>query len=131
MIKYGGRIIPSFDKDISTTCSASPGTGDSDESENDFRVFVPLCGKTVDMAFLAQQPSVSQVVGIDGIRKALVTFAEEHPQLMIQTDGDINKRDEGGDVVERLTGKGIELLRGDLFDVNEGVAGKFDMILDR
>lgn len=80
------------------------------------------------MAFLAQHPSVSEVVGLDGIRKALVTFAEEHPQLEIPT-GDSSKVD--GDVVERLTGKGIQLLRGDLFDMNESVTGKFDMILDR
>jgi len=121
LIKYGGEIIPSFTAESDDkTCK---------ESTSDFRIFVPLCGKTVDMAFLAQHPSVSQVVGVDGIKKALVAFSEEHPQLEIETGGDSNKVDE--DVVERLTGKGIQLLRGDFFDLNEAVTGKFDMILDR
>jgi hypothetical protein len=32
------------------------------------RVLVPLCGKTVDMAYLARKDQVKQVVGVDGIR---------------------------------------------------------------
>lgn len=40
------------------------------------RVLVPLCGKTVDMAFLAR--GGFRVVGVDGVKKALDEFAEEH-----------------------------------------------------
>lgn len=77
------------------------------------------------MAFLAKQASVNQVVGIDGISKALLEFAQENPLFDIQ-------QNDTDDVVERFVGKGIELLRGDLFDVNDQVTnGKFDMILDR
>lgn len=126
-MKHGHQIIPSFDDSSHTsiTCQSE------DSPKPDFRVFVPLCGKTVDLAFLASHTSVGQVVGIDGIRKALTAFAEENPSLEIQTaqvsdDGAVN------DVVERLPGKKIELLRGDLFDLNDEVTkGKFDMILDR
>ena len=121
MLKHGGQIIPSFESDSTNedTCQSE---------DNNFRIFVPLCGKTVDMAFLAKQKSVSQVVGVDGIRKALTAFAEENPSLEIKTEFD----NEVNEVVERLPGKGIELLRGDLFDLNDEVTnGKFHMILDR
>ncbi|CAK0829572.1 unnamed protein product, partial [Prorocentrum cordatum] len=40
------------------------------------RVLVPLCGATVDMAFLARQGF--RVVGVDGVAAAFDRFAEEH-----------------------------------------------------
>lgn len=43
------------------------------------RVLVPLCGKTVDMPWLARKGH--EVVGIEGIPKAAEAFAREHPQL--------------------------------------------------
>lgn len=126
LVKYGNQIIPSFIEKISKENDEK--TCQSEVATQDFRVFLPLCGKSVDMAFLAIQPSVGQVVGIDGIRKALVAFAEENPSLEIQT----NQSNTEGDVVERLTGKGIQLLRGDFFDLNDEVTeGRFNMILDR
>ena len=124
LLKHGNQIIPSFETD-DTTCQSE------DSPSNEFRIFVPLCGKTVDMAFLANHASISQVVGIDGIRKALTAFAEENPNLEIQTT-ETTPADNANDVVERFHGKNIELLRGDLFDLDDEVTnGKFDMILDR
>lgn len=121
LLKFGGQIIPDND-----TCHKKDSSTPSDES---FRVFVPLCGKTIDMAFLANQPSVSQVVGIDGIQKALVAFAQENPSFEIDTSSATAAESQ---VVERYTGKKIELLRGDLFDLDDKVTnGKFNMILDR
>lgn len=125
LLKHGNQIIPSF---IDNEKSCQSQTTETTKTTQDFRVFLPLCGKSVDMAFLALQPSVTQVVGIDGIRKALVAFADENPSLEIQTNNAVDEND----VVERMTGKGIDLLRGDFFDLNDGVTnGKFDMILDR
>jgi len=59
------------------------------------RIFVPLCGKTIDMAYLASLSSSSnnndnnsillEVVGIEGIRVAIKEFIEEHPGLNINT----------------------------------------------
>jgi thiopurine S-methyltransferase len=43
-------------------------------------VLVPLCGKTVDMAYLAQHENVQQVVGIDGIAQAMQAFSKRAPQ---------------------------------------------------
>jgi len=81
--------------------------------------------QTVDMAFLAEHDGVSEVVGIDGIRKALTEFADEHPHLNI-------KETEGLQAFERFEGNGVSLLKGDLFDLDEEMTkGKFDAILDR
>ncbi len=56
LVKYGSHIVPDAD-----TCS---GEG--------VKILVPLCGKTNDLAHLASQKHV-QVVGVDGVRKALET----------------------------------------------------------
>jgi len=37
------------------------------------RIFVPLCGKTVDVAYLAKLDGV-EVVGVEGVAKALVSY---------------------------------------------------------
>merc|ERR1711908_71127 len=42
------------------------------------RILVPLCGKTVDMPYLAEQPGTVEVVGVEGVPKALSEFREEH-----------------------------------------------------
>ena len=86
--EHGERVIPGLfaasDKPDSETCT----TNNQDNNNNSpVSVFVPLCGKTVDMARLATSPAVSRVVGVDGIRKALETFAEEQPQLEIRAVG--------------------------------------------
>jgi hypothetical protein len=45
------------------------------------RIFVPLCGKSVDLAYLASHPQVSYVVGIDIVHDAVEQFIAEHPGL--------------------------------------------------
>ena len=54
------------------------------EKDESNRIFVPLCGKSVDMAFLATNPKVSHVVGIDIIKQAAEEFAEDHPALSLK-----------------------------------------------
>ena len=79
------------------------------------------------MAFLANHDSVSEVVGIDGVMKALEEFSKEQPSLEIK-----KVEDSSGGPVERLAGNGISLLRGDFFDLDEqATSGKFDSIFDR
>lgn len=108
LVKYRGRILPDDD-----TCP-----------EEGVRIFVPLCGKTVDLEYLASQKNV-QVVGVDGIRKALEEFIKEHPSLEIEPL-------ESSDNYERFQGKDITLLKGDLFDLDETTAGgRFDAVWDR
>uniref|UniRef100_A0A7S1D8X3 thiopurine S-methyltransferase n=2 Tax=Cyclophora tenuis TaxID=216820 RepID=A0A7S1D8X3_CYCTE len=112
LLKHGHQIIPQF-------------TSKEETCSNPVRVFVPLCGKTVDMAFLARHKSVSEVVGIDGIKKALEEFSSENPDLGLAEK-------ESSDAYERLVGKNILLLKGDFFELNEAsVGGLFDSVWDR
>jgi thiopurine S-methyltransferase len=95
-------------------------------------VFVPLCGKSVDLAHLASHPKVSHVVGIDIVRDAAEQFASEHPELsMLEYANEITTCQ--GDETDQsckatsdkecslingslFRGKGITFLLGDLFD---------------
>lgn len=87
------------------------------------RVFVPLCGKTVDMPFLSH--IADEVVGVEGIRRALEEFMQEHPDLKVECTGTANG-------FERFEGERITLLRGDFFDLDDTPAGgKFGAIYDR
>jgi thiopurine S-methyltransferase len=91
------------------------------------RVLVPLCGKTVDMAYLARKDQVKQVVGVDGIRKALDEFATENPDLNVKS-----RAPSKNFKFEQLKGKSILLLKGDFFELDATQAGgKFDAIWDR
>jgi thiopurine S-methyltransferase len=77
------------------------------------------------MAFLSKHQGVSEVVGVDGIRKALEEFIDENPQLQIEES-------QGCDAFERFEGHGISLLKGDFFDLDDNATnGKFDGIFDR
>lgn len=89
------------------------------------RVFLPLCGKARDMAYLSKHGSVGEVVGVDGIRKALTEFAAEHPTLQI-------KQQEDSGAYEVFKGNKITLLKGDFFHLTESdTGGKFDAVFDR
>jgi thiopurine S-methyltransferase len=111
-LRYGDRLISTLH--------------DSDACPTPARVFVPLCGKTVDLAFFAKADAVSEVVGVDGVRKALEEFAQEH------TDLKLAPLEDQTDEYERLVGEKIALLKGDFFHLDEKVTnGRFDAIFDR
>ncbi len=89
-------------------------------------MFVPLCGKSLDMAFFASQPSVIDVVGVDGIQQALDEFSKEQPQLKLQPSTSIDDR------FDRLVGENISLLKGDFFELDDqATCGQFDAVWDR
>jgi thiopurine S-methyltransferase len=114
--QHGEKLIPGLFSDDDEECINNP-----------VRVFFPLCGKSLDMAFLTKEEAVKEVWGVDGIRKALTEFAKEQPELEIMTDG---QRVGGG--YEQLRGKNITLLRGDFFNLDESVTdGRFEAIFDR
>mmetsp|Transcript_10423 Transcript_10423/g.15931 ORF Transcript_10423/g.15931 Transcript_10423/m.15931 type:complete len:278 (+) Transcript_10423:18-851(+) len=120
LLQYGHRIIPYTDDDV---CMNS--------SRDNIKILVPLCGKTVDMLLLNSQTSVERVVGVEGIRKALLEFKEEHPRLEIQPTSDPSTK-----IFERFEGKNITLLKGDFFDmlhndVSSQFLSSFDVIWDR
>jgi thiopurine S-methyltransferase len=113
LMKYGEQYI--FQKE------SCPSDG--------LRWFVPLCGKTVDLAYLAGHESTAQVVGLDGVRKALDEFCQEHEDLGIKPNSIIQS---SAVAFDRLSGKKITLLKGDYFAVtDEATDGKFDAVLDR
>ena len=90
--KHGGKIIPGWnpihgrihdrtlhveDECISggnDYCSGSSHGGKYLSPLVD--VFVPLCGKSLDMKYLAENSGVAVVVGIDGISKAIVSVMQ-------------------------------------------------------
>jgi len=96
-------------------------SGQEDGSKS--RVLVPLCGKTVDMVYLANM--CEEVYGVEGIQTALVEFAEEHPDCQIVNKGVV-------DGFERFEGPKIKLLKGDYFQLStQNTNGKFEAIYDR
>lgn len=108
LLEHGSHILPADD-----TCT------------DGVRIFVPLCGKTVDMAYLASQTNV-EVIGLDGVRLPLEEFATEHPSF------EIVPLPASGDKYERFAGKNISFLKGDYFDLDETTAGgRFDAVWDR
>jgi thiopurine S-methyltransferase len=91
------------------------------------RIFVPLCGKTVDMQYMATKRKVAQVVGVDGVPKAIEEFAENYPELNVQPVGTSPHGP-----FEQWKGESITLVQGDFFDVNEQVlGGACDAVWDR
>ncbi|CAJ1956321.1 unnamed protein product [Cylindrotheca closterium] len=87
------------------------------------RVFVPLCGKTLDMVYLASR--AGDLYGVEGIKTALEEFAAEHPEFQLENKGTSNG-------FERFQGKQITLLKGDYFQLSQGhTEGQFDAVYDR
>ena len=91
------------------------------------RVLVPLCGKTVDLTYLAKHNSVEEVVGVEGITKAILEYINENPDVRISKDA---MKDAGA--FEKYNGDNIVLLKGNFFHLSESYAGgKFEIIWDR
>mmetsp|Transcript_2998 Transcript_2998/g.6926 ORF Transcript_2998/g.6926 Transcript_2998/m.6926 type:complete len:336 (+) Transcript_2998:59-1066(+) len=93
--RHGALIIPGGERGFGF------GIDDDDEREGDndcasnavakdtthpspVRVFVPLCGKTLDMVHLARHEGVGWVNGVDGVSKAVEEFAAENPELKLK-----------------------------------------------
>lgn len=145
LVKYASDLLqlPSSNRN---TCESS---GEYDETTaaatatvpSPIRVFVPLCGKAVDTAYLATaaartetETSTStlvssiQVVGLEGIRVALEEFIEEHPNLNISREAIPRTKDIP---FERFVGSGgdddsnngmVSLWKGDYFDLAAAAA---------
>jgi len=95
-------------------------------------VLIPLCGKSLDLAHLARQKhAVSQVVGVEGIPKAIHEFSHEHPDLNLHQLQESSSSSSSGKFIQYV-GTNIVILNGDLFDLDETVTnGRFDAIFDR
>src|SRR5688572_28800395 len=85
------------------------------------RVFVPLCGKAEDMAFLASR--AHEVVGVDLVESALRDFFREHG-----VDAPEESKD---DRFVTLRHEHVTLLAGDLFAVTRADLGEVSAAYDR
>jgi len=84
------------------------------------RVFVPLCGKAVDLAWLAAEGH--EVVGAELEATAVRAFFEEHgltPQIA----------DEGP--LTRYSAPNLTIYQGDIFDLHQDTLGEIDATFDR
>lgn len=84
------------------------------------RVFVPLCGKSIDMVWLASQGY--EVLGVELSPIACSAFFNEHsiPVEVIQRDK-----------FTIYKSKKISLISGDIFDLNKRTLGKVDAVYDK
>ena len=84
------------------------------------RVLVPLCGKSLDLDWLVGHGH--EVVGVELVEKAvedLFNGIGGSPTISTQ------------DVFQSWRSDGLEVLVGDLFELDANVSGKFDAIWDR
>ena len=88
--------------------------------EGSGRVLVPLCGKSLDLDWLVERGH--EVVGVELVEKAvedLFNGIGGSPTISTQ------------DVFQSWRSDGLEVLVGDLFELDANVSGKFDAIWDR
>jgi len=91
------------------------------------RVFVPLCGKSIDMAWLAAQGY--NVVGVELVETAVQEFFTEQnivPTVYQHTDNPAIKYYQG-----QLTGRTITLWVADIFALSAEDIGNVDAVYDK
>ena len=88
--------------------------------EGSGRVLVPLCGKSLDLGWLVEHGH--EVVGVELVEKAVEDlFNGIGGSPTISPQGEFQSRQSNG----------LEVLVGDLFELDANVSGKFDAIWDR
>ena len=88
--------------------------------QNPDRVFVPLCGKTLDLCWLTTK--TKKVIGVELVSKAVQDFfAENNIDYLLQQDKTLQK----------CTSKSIDIYLGDFFDLNPEQTSSFKAIYDR
>ena len=110
----------------------------NDGNDKPVRVLVPLCGKSVDMSYLAEHAGVSLVMGVEGVHRAIVEFTKEHPDLDITPQDDQSTYDGpfvvwlGGSPPSGNNSAPIVVLEGDFFSLNpKSAGGRFAAVWDR
>ena len=88
--------------------------------KNPNRVFVPLCGKTLDLCWLTKK--TKKVIGIELVKKAVQDFfAENNIAYLVHQE----------DTFQKLTSKSIEIYLGDFFELKPENTSTFKAIYDR
>ncbi|MDZ4725843.1 MAG: thiopurine S-methyltransferase [Leptospira sp.] len=89
--------------------------------ENGKRIFIPLCGKSLDIAWFLSEGY--QVVGAE-----LSKIAIDHLFQGLGEKPNIKKLDEG---LEHYSAESIDIFVGDLFHLTKAILGSVDAIYDR
>eukprot|EP00057_Strongylocentrotus_purpuratus_P020491 XP_011674965.1 PREDICTED: probable thiopurine S-methyltransferase [Strongylocentrotus purpuratus] len=89
------------------------------------RVLVPLCGKTLDMKWFADEGH--EVVGVEGVLQAVMEFFQEQDLPYKESDVPGLK---GAKLFENEDKK-IKIYLCDFFQFSKDIAGQFDAIWDR
>lgn len=84
------------------------------------RVFVPLCGKSLDLLWLVERGHA--VVGCEISEIAVASFFDE---------AGLTPRRTADGPIERWTAPSIEILLGDFFKLDRGLIGPVDLVYDR
>lgn len=95
------------------------------KGKKNLRIFLPLCGKSKDLEWLASQGY--EVIGCDCADKGCKEFFEEN-EIPYETSP-IKGID--GTIYRATNDKKITLYKCDYFALNEKITGKFDCIWDR
>ena len=83
-------------------------------------IFVPLCGKTLDLPWLANR--TKKVVGVEMVSQAVEEFyAENEISYSIQPAGKL----------QLFKNDSIDIFQGDFFDLTQEETGLFEAIYDR
>ena len=87
---------------------------------NPDRVFVPLCGKTLDLYWL--KTKTKKVIGVELVSKAVLDFfAENNIDYLSQHD----------ETLQKFSSKSIDIYLGDFFDLDPEQTSSFKAIYDR
>ena len=88
--------------------------------QNTDRVFVPLCGKTLDLCWLTTK--TKKVIGVELVNKAVLDFfAENNIDYLLQQD----------ETLQKFSSKSIDIYLSDFFDLNPKQTSLFKAIYDR
>ncbi|XP_059174983.1 thiopurine S-methyltransferase-like [Physella acuta] len=90
------------------------------------KVFFPLCGKAVDMSWLASQGY--NIVGVDGVKKALEEFFTD--QGIEYSVEDVNHNEQTFQMFKSKDDM-IRLYCTDIFNFTPDIEGTFDAVWDR
>jgi thiopurine S-methyltransferase len=104
------------------------------------KILVPLCGKSVDLVYLAQKKKVAQVVGVEGVAAAVQAFAQENPDLELTAVLDQQQQCPEGEDANAVAasassdftvweGNSIQMLNGNFFAMQQN--DLYDGIWDR
>ena len=88
--------------------------------QNSDKVFVPLCGKTLDLCWLTTK--TKKVIGVELISKAVLDFfAENNIDYFLQQE----------ETLQKFSSNSIDIYLGDFFDLNPEQTSSFKAIYDR